>query len=375
MKRNLHLQILNDLAKKMVFVTGPRQVGKTFLAHQIMREFDYPQYLNFDIIEDRKIIHQRSWRLNADLIIFDEIHKMKSWKNYIKGIYDARSKNQAILVTGSSRLETYRQSGESLAGRYFHLRLNPLSVNESGTLLTSFETVEKLNKLGGFPEPFLSGSLEEAGRWRNQYFTDIIREDILEFSRIHEINSMKTLLELLRSRVGSPLSMRSLAEDLQISPNTIRKYIQILESLYIIFLIRPYHKNIARSILREPKVYFYDSGYIKGNEGIIFENTCAVCLLKYAQYMHDAKGKDINLNYMRTKDGKEIDFAIITDQIPDKLIEAKLTDRIPSRALNHFSKYFPRAQSLQLVHNLRQEEHIKGVDIIHAGRWLFELGV
>ena len=191
MKRYIYQQVLNDLKKKMVFVTGPRQIGKTFLAKQIMKEYRNPQYLNYDNPTDRKILKNMSWKLNADLLVFDEIHKMKGWKTFLKGVYDGRPGNQAILVTGSARMDTFRQSGESLAGRYFHLKLNPLSVKELENLYPPYEAIEKLNRLGGFPEPFLSGSEEEAARWRNQYYTDLVREDILEFGKLTEISNMK----------------------------------------------------------------------------------------------------------------------------------------------------------------------------------------
>jgi predicted AAA+ superfamily ATPase len=205
MKRYLHNQILKDLKKKMVIITGPRQVGKTYLAKEMMRAFHNPQYLNYDNDNDRRIIKKRSWRMDAGLLVFDEIHKMKKWKIYLKGTFDSRPEGQSILVTGSARLETYRQSGESLAGRYLHLRLYPLSVKELAGSLAPFEAVEKLNRLGGFPEPFLSESEEEAARWRNQYYTDLVREDILEFGRIQEIKAMRQLVELLRQRVGPSL--------------------------------------------------------------------------------------------------------------------------------------------------------------------------
>lgn len=373
MKRYLFHQIIKDLKKKMVFITGPRQVGKTYLAHQVMKNFKKPIYLNYDNIDDQRIIQQRSWRLNSDLIIFDEVHKMKNWKTFLKGIYDSKPKNQAILITGSARLETYRQSGESLAGRYLHLRLNPFSVKELKNLMSPYDAIEKLNTLGGFPEPFLSNSEEEAARWRNQYYTDLIREDIFEFSRINEIRAMKLLLELLRTKVGSPVSYKSLAEDLQVSPNTIKKYIYILEGLYIIFLIRPFHKKISRSLLKEPKLYFYDSGFIKGKEGKILENTCAVCLLKYVQFLHDAKGKNITLNYIKTKEGKEIDFAIVKNDIPLKFIEIKLSDNKPTNPLKTFSRNFPDTHSIQLVHNLRQPEQQGKIEINQAGDWLATL--
>ena len=135
MKRYLYNQILEDLKKKIVFVTGPRQVGKTFLAKQIMENFARPQYLNFDNINDLRIINDTSWAINTDLLVFDEIHKMKKWKSYIKGVYDSKSSNQSILVTGSARLDTFRQSGDSLAGRYLHLRLNPVSVKEISSII------------------------------------------------------------------------------------------------------------------------------------------------------------------------------------------------------------------------------------------------
>lgn len=373
MKRYLHDQILKDLKRKMVMITGPRQVGKTYLAKEMMSEFANSQYLNHDNDIDRRIIKRRSWRLDAGLLIFDEIHKMKKWKIYLKGTFDTRPRGQSILVTGSARLDTYRQSGESLAGRYLHLRLYPLSVKELAGSLAPFEAVEKLNRLGGFPEPFLSGSEEEAARWRNQYYTDLVREDILEFGRIQEIKAMRELVELLRQRVGSPLSYVSLAQDLQIAPNTVKKYISILESLYIVFLVRPFHKNIARSILREPKLYFFDSGFLKADEGVRLENTCAVCLLKHVQYACDARGRDMVLNYIRTKDGKDADFVIVEDSAPQTLIEVKTSDSRPAKSLVHFASRFPSAQAIQLVHHLHQEEHQSGVHILRAGDWLARL--
>jgi predicted AAA+ superfamily ATPase len=184
---------------------------------------------------------------------------------------------------------------------------------------------------------------------------------------------MKLLLELLRYRVASPLSYSSLAGDLQISPNTVKKYIQILESLHIIFLVRPYFKQISRSIRKEPKLYFYDTGFVKGNEGIRLENTIAVCLLKSIEYLTDAKGKEICLNYLRTKDGKEVDFVIIENEEIKSMLEIKLSDNKLSKSLLFFIDLFPGVKAFQLVHNLRQEEHIKGINLVRAGDWLAEL--
>ena len=381
MKRYLYYNILNDLSNKMVFVTGPRQVGKTYLAKEIMSEFNSPQYLNYDNIFDRKIIFEQSWKRNADLIVFDEIHKMKDWKLYLKGLFDTRNNKEAILVTGSARLETFRQTGESLAGRYNHLRLNPISVKELSSIISPYEAIETINKFSGFPEPLLNSlnniekAVEFSNRWRNQYYIDLVREDILEFGKLQEIRAIKNLLEMLRHRVGSPISYKGLAEDLQISPTTVKKYIEILESLYIVFLIKPFHKNIARSILKEPKLYFYDSSYILGDEGIKLENTIAIHLLKHTQYLYDTKGKDISLSYVRTKDNKEVDFVIVENQKPINFIEVKLSDRKISPNLSYFSNKYKNSNFIQLVHNLKNEEHKNGIDLLSASNWLEGLAV
>lgn len=373
MKRYLYNYIKSDLTKKMVILTGPRQIGKTFLAKQLLSEFQRPQYLNYDAVNDRRILLARSWPLNTDFLVFDEIHKMRDWKSSLKGIFDIRPDSQAILITGSARLDTFRQSGESLAGRYFHYHFYPFSVRELKDQIKPFDALNLLNLLGGFPEPFLSGSEEDASRWRNQYYTDLVREDILDFSRVQEIRSIKLLLELLRDRVGSPLSYTSLAVDLQISPNTVRKYVEILESLYIIFLIRPFHRNIARSLLKEPKVYFYDSGFVRGDEGVRLENTCAVSLLKHIGYLKDAKGENLTLHYLRTKEGKEVDLAICKDDKIVSMIEVKYADNAVSKNLRYFSERLQGVEAVQLVHQLRNEQIINNISVLSASRWLAEL--
>jgi predicted AAA+ superfamily ATPase len=370
MKRYLFKPLVKDLGKKMVILTGPRQVGKTWLAKALMKEFKTPQYLNYDHAADAKIIEAQSWPLKSDLIILDEIHKRREWKRFVKGIFDTRHEKQALLLTGSARLETSRQSGESLAGRYFSIRLHPLSIRELQGTLSPEEALPLLNKLGGFPEPFLSGSETEASRWRNQYYTDLIREDILEFGRLQEVRSMRLLLELLRSRVGAPISYTSIARDLQVAPNTVRRYIDILEGLCIIFSIRPFHKNVARAILKEPKLYFYDSGFVQGGEGVQLENTCAVCLFKHVQFLQDIAGQDIDLHYIRTKDGKEVDFAISQKGRATQLIEVKLSDDRRSSSLTWMSKQLPEAEAIQLVQHLRREQQIGNISLVDAAKWL-----
>jgi predicted AAA+ superfamily ATPase len=354
----------------MVLITGPRQVGKTHLAKEIMKKYQHPAYFNFDDIDDMKTIKDRSWFQGTDLIVLDEIHKMKDWKTFLKGTYDTRKEQHHFLVTGSARLDTFRQTGESLAGRYFSYRLNPLSVKELEETLPPYEALSLLNKLGGFPEPFLSGSETLAQRWRKQYHDDLVREDILDFSRITEINSIKNLQTMLRRRVGNPISYSSLAQDLQIAPNTVRKYLDILESLHIIFLVRPFHKNIARAILKEPKIYFFDTGFVEGNEGVKLENSVAVCLLKHAQFIQDTEGLEAGLFYIRTKEQREIDFALGDGKGLKTLIEVKLSDHQESPHLRYFKERNPTLEAVQLVHNLHNEQTKNGISVVRAGEWL-----
>ncbi len=375
MKRYLSDTILADLGRKMVLLTGPRQVGKTTLARKLMRSFQQPQYLNWDITDDRRILLKQSWSLRADLLVLDEIHKMRHWKEYLKGVFDGRAEGQAVLVTGSARMETFRQSGESLAGRYFHLRLHPFSVREWVDLTDAKpeDALDRLMQRGGMPEPFLAGNSIQAGRWRRQYFTDLVREDVLEFSRIQEIRVMRLLVELLRQRVGSPLSIASLARDLQSAPNTVTKYIGILEALYVIFLVRPFHRNVARAILKEPKVYFFDNAYVSGEDGAKWENACAAMLLKHVHYEQDALGKDSSLHYLRTKEGTEVDFVLCENSVPIQMIECKHADNRPAASLIRFAENFPNAEAIQLVCELRREEYRKPVMIARGADWLARL--
>ncbi|MDR9454058.1 MAG: AAA family ATPase, partial [Wenzhouxiangella sp.] len=220
------------------------------------------------------VIQQQSWRPDAPLLVFDELHKMADWRTWLKGVYDGKPSHQSLLVTGSARLDAFRQAGESLAGRYFSWHLNPVTVSElvSVTDVDPEHALTALLTRGGFPEPLLAELDADADRWRRLYLEGLIRDDILEFSKIHEVRAMRLFVEMLRARVGSTLSLASMARDLQVSHTTLMRYLEILEALHIVFIIRPYHHNIARAILKEPKVYFYDTGLVLGDQGARFEN-------------------------------------------------------------------------------------------------------
>jgi predicted AAA+ superfamily ATPase len=364
--------ITRDLTKKMVFITGPRQVGKTSLAQAVSAGIEKSVYLNYDNYSHRDIIRQADWLPDTSLLILDELHKMPDWKNYLKGVYDTRPSHLQILVTGSARLDAFRQSGDSLAGRFFRHRLNPLSMAEIADADTA--ELDRLLLRGGFPEPYLAETDDDASRWRLQYIDGLIRNDILDFEKVHDFRAIQMTLDLLRRRVGSPLSWTSLARDVNCAPNTIKRYVEILEALFIIFRVTPHHRNIGRSLLKEPKIYFYDTGMVVGDEGVRLENLIAVSLLKHLNWIEDSKGQRCELRCLRTKEGREVDFVMVIDEAPELIVEVKLSDATLSPALHYFHKKYS-LKAVQVVKNLSTERLVSDIPLRRATSFLKELAL
>lgn len=365
--------ILHDLKKKIVLLVGPRQSGKTWLAKDIASSFSKSVYLNYDQIQDRTVIRNQSWLESTDLLILDELHKMPDWKNYLKGVFDTRPPHQSILVTGSARLDVYDQLGDSLAGRYFRHHLLPISLAE---LKQSGETLNLSHLLqrGGFPEPYLAENNIDALRWRDQYLNSLLSTDVFEIETIHNLKGMRLVLDLLRHRVGSPVSYNSIAEDVGVSPTTVKRYIQILEAIYVVFQVTPYSRNIARSLLKEPKIYFFDNGLVSGDAGAKLENLVAVSLLKSVLARNDNLAENCRLHYLRTKDGEEVDFAVVKNDSVETMIEVKTSDSNISKGLHYFYGRY-QYPAIQLLESLRNAYTVpsKDIQVLKAESYLSEL--
>ena len=356
MKRYLENQITQDLKEKMVFIGGPRQVGKTKISQQVSQaHFSKYEYFNWDVYQDQKRIVNTAFSPDSELLIFDEVHKYKNWKNHIKGIYDSFHEKHHIMVTGSARLDLYRKGGDSMMGRYHFHRLHPISLAEAAELNDNFDIdqfektyqltfnesqnniLSDLMAFGGFPEPFLRKSPRSLKRWQNERKSRLVREDIRDMELIRELSIFQFLVSLLPERVGSVFSVNSLREDLQVSHQTIARWMDILESFYFCYRIYPFTASSIKSLRKEPKLFLWDYSEVK-DKSAKFENLIASHLLKFVHYIHDCFGSDAQLMYLRDMQKREVDFVLVVDKMPVIAVEVKMKTQKISTPLKYFAR-------------------------------------
>jgi predicted AAA+ superfamily ATPase len=355
---------------KMVFISGPRQVGKTTLSQQLSNRFNKVLYKNWD--QDLVV---KAWAKNPEtllsefdfsktsqsrLLILDEIHKSKNWKNKLKGLYDLHHDEIKIIVTGSARLNTYKKGGDSLLGRYLNFRLHPFSLGELASRpiddphsflkkvlrfdqdtkaadKNSEAILQRLYLSSGFPEPYLAQNERIHTIWRKDRRDRIIREDLRDLNRVQEISQLQTLALLLPEKVSSPLSIESLREDLSTSHESVTRWLRWFQELYIHFELKPWSKDIKRSLKKEGKIYLYDWTEIEAG-GARFENLIACHLLKACQSWTDLGYGEFDLHYLRNKEKEEVDFLLTQNRKPWLAIEAKLSEpKIDIKTFERFS--------------------------------------
>jgi len=342
--RYIKAHILKDLEKKMVFIGGPKQVGKTTLAKSFIKSNE--NYINYDNLIDRKnIINLNIFQKNG-LLVIDEIHKYRHWRSLLKGIYDKNFPSINFLITGSARLDHFRKGGDSLLGRYHYYRLHPFTLPELSKKCEK-DLCNLLLDFGGFPESLFSNSKRTLKRWNNERIYRVIDQDIRDLYNIKEISNIEILLESIPSKITSLLYVNSLSEDIQVSPHTINSYLDILDNMYLSFRIEPFLKNRLKAIKKAKKIYLWDYSCIE-NEGAKFEKMVASHLLKFCHFNEDYNGDKMELKYIRDLEGREVDFVVVKNKKPLFIVECKKSDYGISKNLKYYKPILNNIKAYQV---------------------------
>lgn len=385
--RSISAAILEDLAKKMVFVTGPRQIGKTTLAKDLIgSHFVATAYFNWDDRQHRRQMMASKWPAAAQLLILDEIHKFKGWKGFLKGQFDTLKSRYRFLVTGSARLDVYRKGGDSLQGRYHLYRLHPFSLAELLEHRARLEPFQELpledgapggglgalERFGGFPEPFLAQEERTLRRWHNERNERLFREDIRDVEAIRDLGRMKVLADMLAGKVGGLLSVNAIREDLEVSHRAASHWLDVLESFYYHFRVHPYSRSTVRALKKTPKLYLWDWSEVEG-EGERFENLVASHLLKLVHWLADREGYKAALHFLRDEAKREVDFLVTVDGRPWFAVEAKVQDREVSPGLRYFRDRLAIPYSYQVLKKSGVDTLDGGVRVVSADKFLAAL--
>lgn len=331
--------IKETITKRAVFIGGPRQVGKTTLALSFLGSkagTKHRGYLNWDHAPSAEKIRKTELPPGEPFLVLDELHKFKTWKRWIKGVIDVEKDARKIIVTGSARLDLYQKGGDSLFGRYRYVRLHPFSLNELQSQKPKMG-LEELFTFGGFPEPLFSKSRKELKLWQKERLRRIIREDVRDTQLIQNISGIEMLAEALPERVGSPLSIQNLSEDIQVDHKTIKRWIAVLESMYFCYRLPPFGAKKIRAVKKEQKLYLWDWSVIE-EEGARWENLVASQLLKFCHWLEDSEGETMELRYLRDIDKREVDFVVIKNKKPIFAVECKTGEKAISPSIHYYAE-------------------------------------
>ena len=361
--RYIQKPVKTDLKSKMVFIGGPRQVGKTTLALSFLSEPNAksPAYFNWDDISDRPKLLRGEFPPSEKIIILDEIHKFARWRNLVKGFFDKNKGELSFLITGSARLDYYSKGGDSLQGRYHYFRLHPFSLGELDVKPTK-DNLDLLLKLGGFPEPLFKAEEKFWRRWQRERLQRVIYDDIRDLESVKEISLLELLASELPNRVGSPLSVKNLKELLQVAHETVERWLKIFERMYYCFRIPPYGPPKVRAVKKEQKLYLWDWSLVE-EPGPRFENFIASQLLKYCQFIEDTEGYRMELRFLRDTDKREIDFVVLKDRKPMFAVECKTGDKDVSPSIYYFKERVQIPKFYQ-VHQGQKDYKKNGVRVL-----------
>ena len=381
--RYLTENIIEDLNEKMVFLGGPRQVGKTTTAKELVSKNIKSSYYNWDRINDRTAALKGEWSPDNKLIILDEFHKHSKWKTWIKGEFDTHRDLYQFLLTGSARLNIFRRGGDSLQGRYHYYTLHPFSIAELNGSKTCVKPLQKLifnedsldeefNALfdfGGFPEPFLKQNHRFLRRWHLEKTERFFSEDIRELTFIKDFGNLALLADILPDKTSSILSINSLAEDLQVNFRTVANWLDTFEQFYYCFRVPPFQSKKIAAVRKEKKLYLWDWSSIEDN-GQRLENFIACHLLKFCNYLYSYEGYDISLSFLRDSTGREVDFIVTFKNKPWFAVEVKNSDSAISKNLYYFKEKLSIPFNYQIVKKCRNERLKNGIRVMPADKFL-----
>lgn len=383
---------------QMVFIAGPRQAGKTTFTQLLAETFTNTLYFNWDILEDKRrllenpVFYEELHRKDDSrpLVIFDELHKYSDWKNYLKSVYDRDKGAYSFIVSGSGRLDMYQKGGDSLAGRYFLFYLWPFTLAELAennlpidlflqdpiqvypSSENSRNIWDTLANVSGFPDPYLNKTVPFYRIWSNTYKRQLLREDIRDLASVRNIEDVEALFSLIPSTIASPLSMAALGREVQVSFDSVKRWMEIFEKFFLIFRISPWNQKVSRAIVKEKKVYLFDYAAIESS-GAKFENMVALELLRAVSNWNDSGLGNFTLHYVRNREKEEVDFLLANNHRPFLLVEAKMADEHPAKSLRKFQDIF-HIPAVQLVNKegickLVSNNDLK-IMVITAHHWL-----
>ena len=387
--RRLTGAVAADLPRKMVLLSGPRQTGKTTLVRRLV-EAGGGRYYSWDAPADRLAIQKRQLDSDRPLWAFDELHKFRRWRAFLKELTDAAGRRRQLLVTGSARLEAYGHGGDSLQGRYLPHHLHPITYSELCALpfgeiadIPALGTappprgIEDLLRLGGFPEPLLSGSDRSAARWRLAYGARLVEEEVASLEQVRELERLELLFDRLGDVAGGILSINSLREDLEVAFETVRSWIAILERLDAVFRLPPFGGARIKAGTKGQKLYFWDWAR-PASEGARFENMLALHLLRAVHWAADIEGEKLQLRYFRHRAGLEVDFVVLRGRRPWLAVEATLSESELVPGLRYFVERARPDAAFQVVLRGARERRLPDigptrVEIVSANRFLANL--
>ena len=353
--------------RQMAFVSGPRQVGKTTTCRT-----HADGYGNWDNLDDRELILSGPAKLverfkldrltkTTPVALFDELHKYPRWKQFLKGFFDTYADQVRIIVTGSSRMDTYRRGGDSLMGRYFLYRMHPFSVAEAlhqdlpdpKRIVRSPDKIgakdfDALWEHGGYPEPYLKRDRRFTRRWQSLRSQQLLPGDVRDLTNIRQVDQLEMLVKLLSARSAHQLIYSNLAKEVQVTIDTTRRWIDALSSLHLGFRITPWFKNVSRSLRKEPKWFLRDWAGIE-DTGDKAETFVGCHLLKAVEGWNDMGLGKFQVSYLRDRYQREVDFVVVRDGKPWFLVEVKQQDEAIGSALKNYQEQTKAPFAFQVV--------------------------